>query len=146
MNGVRTTITTLAAAGLLSGGVGAAAAASATTAGATRPPAEHVPRTIHRAEVIYSGTTQGTARTVRGRQATRLITLFDALRPEPPGTVHCDLAGGPTITVTFRGAHHTWVATQSACTNVQVARDGKPLPTLLPTNAWTHATYRVVGR
>jgi hypothetical protein len=79
---------------------------------------------------------------VRGTAARHLITLFDALKLEPKDTVHCDIAGGPMTIVSFRGLHHTWKATQGACTNVQVTRDGKPLPTLLPSQAWANAVQK----
>jgi hypothetical protein len=82
---------------------------------------------------------------VKGTAATRLITLFDELKLEPKDTVHCDIAGGPMTVVTFRGLHHTWKATQGACTNVQVTRDGKPLPTLLPNQAWATAVRKQLG-
>jgi hypothetical protein len=85
------------------------------------------------------------ARLVRGAGATRLITLFNALTPEPRNTIHCDIAGGPTTIVSFQGAHHLWKATESACTDVQVTRDGNSLPTLLPSRAWRNTVSKYLG-
>lgn len=73
------------------------------------------------------------------KQDRHLIRVFDQLRREPRGTVHCDLAGGPTDTVRFTSRRHVWVAAQAACTNVRVTRDGRHLPTLLPDPAWEKA-------
>jgi hypothetical protein len=142
MNTARATVTAIAAAGLLTTVGVAAASASAVS----RPAAEHVPMSIHKAEVMYeSGSGAASAHEVRGAAATRLIRLFDALKPEPRNTIHCDIAGGPTTIVSFQGAHHLWKATESACTDVQVIRDGKGLPTLLPSKAWTTAVSNDLG-
>jgi hypothetical protein len=139
MNGSRTTATALVAIGLMTVSAGVAAASART---ATRPAAEHVPVSIHKAEVLYDGGSgAASAHLVKGARATRLITLFDALKREPLRTIHCDIAGGPMTIVTFQGANHVWKATEGACTNVVVTRDGKPLPTLLPSRAWAAAVH-----
>jgi hypothetical protein len=152
MSCIRTTTGLVA----LSTAVGCALAFSASAAGAaaqTRPAIEHVPVSIHDATVTYSSTSvgsnggegQGRAVPVHGAKATRLVKLFDGLKLEPRNTIHCDIAGGPTTTVSFQGAHHLWKATESACTDVQVTRDGKPLPTLLPSKAWSAAISKDLG-
>jgi hypothetical protein len=140
MNTARATVTAIATAGLLT----TSAVAGAWASAASRPSTEHVPTAIHTAEVLYDGGASGgaSAHLVKGGAATRLITLFNALKLEPRNTIHCDIAGGPTTIVSFKGAHHLWKATQSACTNVQVTRDGKGLPTLLATRAWTNAVRK----
>jgi hypothetical protein len=124
--------------------IAAAAFASAGSVDATaattppRPATEHVPLSVDQVRLSYSdrgnpGSDRRT--TVRGKKASELAKLFDSLKREPRGTVHCDIAGAPETTVTFRSAKHVWVR-QAACTNVTVTRDGKSLPTLLPTKKW----------
>lgn len=153
MSCIRTTTGLVA----LSTAVGCALAFSASAAGAaaqTRPAIEHVPVSIHDATVTYSSTSvgsnggegQGRAVPVHGAKATRLVKLFDGLKLEPRNTIHCDIAGGPETTVTFHGPHHTWIAREAACTNIEVTRDGKALPTLLPSTAWSKAVNADLGR
>jgi hypothetical protein len=78
-------------------------------------------------------------RVVTGRLAARLVREFNDLRVEPPSTIHCDAIGGTQTIVTFTTPRHTWVARQSACTNVEVSRDDLVLPTLLPSTSWGRA-------
>jgi hypothetical protein len=114
-----------------------------------RPAAEHVPFSVDQVRLSYTDRgNPGSDRraTVRGNKASELARLFDSLRREPRGTVHCDVAGGPQTTVTFRSAKHVWVARQAACTNVTVTRDGKALPTLLPTKRWDATVSADLGR
>ena len=143
MSGVRTTIGIGASASLLAL---AAGVSPALATGASRPASEHVPASVHKVEVLFQGTGQATARWKRGAKAAQLVELFNKLKREPRDTVHCDVAGGPQTTVTFKGAKHTWVATQSACTNVVVTRDGKGQPTLLPSKKWEAAISHDIGR
>lgn len=113
-----------------------------------RPKAEHVPDSVSHAKLHYSvfGTAANNETvTESGRKARRLVHEFDRLKVEPKDTVHCDLAGGPTTTVTFRDKAHTWVAREAACTDVMVTRDGKALPTLLPSTAWEKTVARDLG-
>lgn len=112
------------------------------TALSHRPKTEHVPLPVSKVTIHDTAATtakQATAVTLTVAQKKALTHDFDALRREPPGTIHCEIAGGPVETIRFVGKHHTWIARQAACTNVQVTRDGKPLPTLLPTSKWSKA-------
>jgi hypothetical protein len=112
---------------------------------ATRPHREHLPRSVAKATVGYHVLGQPSKNKSVKLGRTRLHRLardFNRLKVEPRGTIHCDIAGGPMTTVVFRTAHHKWVATQAACTNVMVTRDGKSLPTLLPSTAWSKALAR----
>ena len=152
---MRKLLTAIATTTALGASLVAAAGAQATTAhGTARPVTEHVPYAVHRVHLLYSSQTaapgtsrgHGTAATVHGAKATQLVDLFNALKREPRGTIHCQIAGGPQTTVTFYGPHHTWRATQGACTNIVVTRDGKALPTLLPTKAWTTTVNSDLGR
>jgi hypothetical protein len=93
-----------------------------------------------------SSSGSGSGATEKGKKAAQLVTLFDALKREPKDTIHCDIAGGPETTVTFHGPHHTWIAREAACTNIEVTRDGKALPTLLPSTAWSKAVNADLGR
>jgi hypothetical protein len=109
---------------------------------------EHVPHTVKSAYLAHRNepTKRPTRhRTVTGHPASTLAIAFDALRAEPRDTVQCDIAGGPSDTVTFRTAKHTWVARQSACTEVVVTRDGNSLPTLIATTKWEHDLEHYLG-
>jgi hypothetical protein len=113
-----------------------------------RPKQEHVPQSVHKADLTYRSEPTSPVsrrRTVTGNQATDLVKDFDALKRQPPHAVHCDVAGGPEQTVTFATSKHTWVATQSACTNVMVTRDGKALPTLIASQKWSNDLQRYLG-
>ncbi len=114
-----------------------------------RPPTEHIPLSIHRVQLVRRNLTGPPDRrkvTVTGQAATRLVRTFDAMKRQPRHYVHCLLVGGPETIVTFRSAAHTWVVTESACTNIVVTRDGKPLPTLLPGMAWERAVGHDLGK
>jgi hypothetical protein len=120
----------------------AGAASGAAAARSARPKTEHVPLPVSKVTIHYTDVaTPKQAKTAKLTTAQKraLTHDFDALHREPAGTVHCDLAGGPVDTIAFVGKHHTWVVKQAACTNVQVTRDGKNLPTLLPTSKWSKA-------
>lgn len=155
---MRRSLAALAVAVLIGAGCVGASVTSVAMAAAThhraRPAAEHVSGAVHRVTLRYIIETtspaesrgQGRTRTVSGTKATRLVKLFNALKREPKGYLHCALAGGPQTTVTFHGPHHTWVAKESACTNVLVSRDGKSLPTLLPSKTWTKTVNADLGR
>lgn len=130
----------------ISAGIGTASATAST-----RPAAEHVPSAIQNARIADTSTygSPGSPDKVvalHGAKAQELVRLFDALKLEPADTVHCMIAGGPQTTVTFHGTNHTWVATQGACTNIVVTRDGKSLPTLLPSKQWTATINRDLGK
>lgn len=139
MTSFRTTTSGLAVAGLMAASAGIAHAAGGTVG---RPAAEHVPSSIKSASVMQDSGSAASKRMVTGAKALRLVKLFDGLHREPSDIMHCDVAGGPTTVVSFYGAKHVWQATESACTNVQVTRDGKRLPTLLPSKAWTAAVAK----
>jgi hypothetical protein len=152
---MRRLMTVLATTAIAGGTVlGASAADGASFHSATRPASEHVSAAVHHVVLDYQSTTitptagsgQGTAVSLHGKKAAHLVTLFNALKREPKATIHCDIAGGPETTVTFHGPHHTWVAKQAACTDVEVTRDGKDLPTLLPSAAWSKAVDADLGR
>jgi hypothetical protein len=116
--------------------------------GTHRPKAEQVPTSVHRAQLAYRTepfNPPTRRRTVTGKQAKTLVTDFNSLRRQPKHYLTCDIAGGPQTTVTFRTPNHTWVATQSACTNIVVTRDGKALPTLLSSEKWENAVQRFLG-
>jgi hypothetical protein len=153
INGMRTVVGVAMAVSVLLGTAGVALAstdAPAQARTAPRPAVEHVPTSLHNAQLSYTTTSvyptePGKVVDVHGAKASRLITLFNALKREPADTIHCDIAGGPQTTVRFRGAKHTWVATEGACTNVLVTRDGKALPTLLPSTQWSNTVSRDLG-
>jgi hypothetical protein len=63
---------------------------------------------------------------------------------QPPHAVTCDVAGGPVETVSFRTPHHHWVAKESTCSGIQVTRDHKLLPTLVPSARWGRLVRRDV--
>jgi hypothetical protein len=117
-------------------------------AATTRPRQEHVPRTLHKAHLALRKEPGGRVtkrRTVTGKRGAALVKDFDALKRQPRGYAHCEIVGGPQDTVTFRTAKHTWVATESTCTNVVVSRDGNRLPTLLPGKKWSKAVQHYLG-
>ena len=114
-----------------------------------RPPTEHIPLSVHRVQLVRRNLTGPPDRrtvTVTGRAATRLVRTFDAMTRLPRHSAHCNVVGGPETIATFRSAAHTWVASESACTDVVVTRDGKPLPTLLPSTAWERAVEHDLGQ
>lgn len=127
---------------------------SARFAGALRrdfhalpPVAERVPRSVHRARVTYrkqSFSRVTKRRTVRGPRAAALVAAFDSLSVEPRHAVSCNVAGGPSQTVTFRTAQHRWTAMQTTCTGVEVARDHQRLATLSPDRRWDRAVRRAL--
>jgi hypothetical protein len=153
---MRRSITGLIGIAVLAGSTAAAAAPSYSVARA-RPAAEHVPASVHTVKLRYETTTltsptsstgSGKGATVHGKKAARLVRLFDALKPVPAGTVHCDLAGGPETTVTFHGRKHTWVTSEAGCSTggIAVARDGRSLPTLQPSKKWRTTVNHDLGR
>jgi hypothetical protein len=114
---------------------------------AMRPVAEWVPRSVHRARIAYrkqSFSRVTKRRTVRGSRAAALVTAFDRLPLQPRHVVSCNVAGGPSETVTFGTAHHHWTSMQSTCTGVEVARDHTKLPTLSPDQRWDRAVRRAL--
>jgi hypothetical protein len=113
-----------------------------------RPRSEHVPASVHKAEVSYRQTPSAPAtkrRTVRGAKARALVHTFDHLKREPNNYVICDIAGGPLETIVFRTATHDWTVEQSPCSEVQVKRDDKALPTLLSDAQWSKAVAAAIG-
>jgi hypothetical protein len=113
-----------------------------------RPGSEHVPFSVHRVRLARSDkpfNKKTERRTVTGKQAARLVRSFDAMKTQPETYLRCDLVGGPLTTVTFRTAKHTWVVSESACTNILVKRDGKRLPTLMANPSWDKAVQHDLG-
>jgi hypothetical protein len=113
-----------------------------------RPRSEHVPFSVHRVRLARSDkpfNKKSEHQIVTGKQATRLVRAFDAMKTQPTTYVRCDLVGGPLTTVTFRTAKHTWVVSESACTNILVTRDGKRLPTLIANPSWDKAIQHDLG-
>ena len=107
--------------------------------GSGRPAAEHIPHSVHDATIeSRPGPPSGDDQTVtvHGAKARHLVRIFDRLHVVPAGSVRCDIAGGPEKIVTFTGKSHTWVATEAACTDITVTRDGQHLPALLETPVW----------
>ncbi|HVV76598.1 MAG TPA: hypothetical protein VHC43_11230 [Mycobacteriales bacterium] len=126
----------------------AGASPAHTTAHAARPTAENVPTSVAHVRIAFrdlSDTSQNRTVVLHGRHARHLVALFDALKREPSGTVHCDAMSSSHTAVTFRGTTHKWVATEAICTNVPVTRDGKQEPTLLPSSAWDGALTHYIG-
>jgi hypothetical protein len=114
-----------------------------------RPAAEHVPTSLRKVHLARRNEPFGAVkkrRTVTGKRAAALVKSFDALRVEPRNAIHCNVAGGPEDIATFRTHSHTWVATESACSNIVVTRDGKDLPTLVGSKAWEKAEKHYLGR
>jgi hypothetical protein len=141
-------ITITTAAVLTAGGISVGAVAASPAAGTTaasrphRPVVEHVPLSVHHVRVVRrdrTGVSMTKQHTLNRKQARRLARAFDAMKTEPRGTVHCDIAGGPVTTVTFRTSAHIWRVREAACTNIVVTRDGKRLPTLLSNHRWEKA-------
>jgi hypothetical protein len=113
-----------------------------------KPASEVVPHSVHKArlarrEVPY--TKDAAYKTVTGKRAKALVAAFDRMKTEPTNSVHCDIAGGPEVLVTFRTAKHKWLVRQAACTDIVVTRDGKSLPTLISDTAWEHAVSHDLG-
>jgi hypothetical protein len=104
-----------------------------------RPHTEQVPASIDRAALTYQKQSFRPAtkhRVVHGRRAKTLARVFDRLKVQPPHAVSCNIAGGPVETVSFRAHHHHWIAQESTCSGIQVSRDHKLQPTLVPTAHW----------
>jgi hypothetical protein len=114
-----------------------------------RPYREHVPASVHTAHLMYKKSaikSKARRRTATGAKAAALVKSFDKLKLRPRNSVVCDIAGGPTTTVRFATKKHTWLVTQSVCNDIQVTRDGKPLPSLLPSRAWEKAVQAGLGK
>jgi hypothetical protein len=110
-----------------------------------RPSREHVPGSVHQARLSYRKEPfqpVSKRNTVTGHAAHSLVKAFNALAVEPPSRLQCQIAGGPSDSVTFRTKSHTWVAKESACSNVVVSRDGKALPTLIGSAKWERLVHR----
>ncbi|HEX3824482.1 MAG TPA: hypothetical protein VHV79_08455 [Mycobacteriales bacterium] len=110
-----------------------------------RPTREHVPTSLRTVELARRNQLAGPItrrRTVTGHSAAKLVETFDSLALVPRDAVHCNVAGGPQTIVRFRTKSHRWDATESACTNVVVTRDGKPLPTLIGSAKWERLVQR----
>lgn len=145
-----------AGAGAWAGVATASAAPMRSSVHAARPAAEHVSPKVHTVVLRHTSSTvitptsnsgSGSHAVVHGKKAKRLVTLFNHLKRAPADMVHCDLAGGPETTVTFRGHKHTWVARDAGCATggLAVTRDGKVLPTLTPSAKWTNTVNRYLG-
>jgi hypothetical protein len=110
-----------------------------------RPSRERVPGSVHHARLTYRKEPfqpVSKRNTVSGRTAASLVKAFNALTVEPASRLQCLIAGGPSDSVTFRTTSHTWVAKESACSNVVVSRDGKLLPTLIGSAKWERLVHR----
>jgi hypothetical protein len=110
-----------------------------------RPNREHVPTSLRTVQLAKRNQLTGPItrrRTVTGPQAAALVTAFNSLAVVPRDAVHCNVVGGPQTIVRFRSKSHRWVATESACTNVVVSRDGKALPTLIGNAKWERLVRR----
>jgi hypothetical protein len=117
--------------------------------GVLRPRAEDVPSSVDAARLAHRDSTTSPwadRHHVTGKTARDLVKSFNHLKVEPPNTAHCQIVGGPEDRVVFATSKHRWVVTEASCTDVQVHRDGKVLPTLLPSKAWTAAVDAGFGR
>lgn len=135
-------------AGTVIAGSAAVAAPRHDSAREARPAAENVPTSVNDVRIAFRDTSdasQNKTVVLHGPRGQHLIALFDALKPEPPGTVHCDAMSTSSTYVTFRGAVHTWVAHEAICTDLTVTRDGKSLPTLVESNKWNAALTHYIG-
>ena len=115
---------------------------------ATRPTAEHVPASVDHVRIAYrdsADASQNKTIDLHGNRADHIVNLFNALKREPPGTAHCLAIGTAQTRVIFNNSDHKWVASEAICTDVTVARDGKPLPTLIETKAWNDALTHYLG-
>ncbi|MBV9486814.1 MAG: hypothetical protein JO246_12235 [Frankiaceae bacterium] len=113
-----------------------------------RPRAEQVPASLRKARVAdRKDPTRAWAhrRTVSGRKAADLVKSFNHLDVEPPNSLICNAAGGPEQKVVFTTSAHRWLVIQAPCSEVQVQRDGKSLPTLLSDKAWAKALEAALG-
>ena len=136
--------------GALAGG--ALCGASVATAGPMRlrahPASEHVPAAVNYVRIAYRDSAnheQNRTVVLHGQRADRLIGVFNGLEREPRNAVHCLAMGTAGTTVTFRGPHHRWAATQMICTNLTVTRDGAGKPTLAPTAEWDKLLRHYLG-
>lgn len=130
------------------GCAGLAANPAQAASGASRPAAEHVPAAVDQVRIAYrdsANPSENKTVDLNGRKADHIIDLFNSLKPEAPGTAHCLVASTADTRVIFRGAHHKWVATEAVCTDLEVSRDGKALPTLVVTHAWDAALTHYLG-
>ncbi len=119
-----------------------------TSTAVAAPGAEHIPATVDRARIDYTDmqdASQNQHIRLHGKRAQHLVALFDDLKREPRRTAQCEIASSSKTTVTFRGPHHTWVATEAVCSNIGVTRDGEGERTLLPSKAWNAALARYLG-
>jgi hypothetical protein len=137
-------------AGALAGGaaVGTTAAVATPQRLSAHPASEHVPAAVNDVRISYRDSTDETQnRTVvlHGKRADQLIDIFNGLRRESRNTMHCLAMGTASTTVTFKGPHHKWAATQMICTGLTVTRDGAGRPTLVPTKEWTAVLTRYLG-
>ncbi|HVY08757.1 MAG TPA: hypothetical protein VHB18_01235 [Mycobacteriales bacterium] len=142
---MRRTATAIMGAALLAGSTIAVASAAPTRPSSMRPAAERVPSSVTHVRILYRDTADPGRNQTLYKQGHRLVVLFNALKREPKNYVHCDAVSTARTEVVFRGHGHKWVATEALCTDVQVTRDGKPLPTLIPSRAWDKALTRRLG-
>ncbi|HWB67362.1 MAG TPA: hypothetical protein VG708_11110 [Mycobacteriales bacterium] len=114
---------------------------------ADRPAKEHVPLSVRHVVVEKRGVDGASDRHVLGAKRRRhLVRRFDRLPVWPPNRVQCEIATTTEQVVTFRGRHHTWIATVDApCRGMTVSRDGDGLPMLVPTAGWDRAVGRILA-
>ncbi|HVT66085.1 MAG TPA: hypothetical protein VHD81_13105 [Mycobacteriales bacterium] len=145
---MRRSVTATMGAVVLAGAAATVAVPAHATARVARPSAEHVPAAVDHVRIAYrdsANPSQNKTVNLHGRRADHIIDLFDALKREPPDTAHCLIASTAETRVIFKGTHHRWVATEAICTDLEVARDGRSLPTLVVTKAWDAALTHYLG-
>lgn len=140
---MRRSVTALIAAIVAAGS--AAAIAAPTHSSGTRPAAERVPSSVNHVRILYRDSADPSQNQTLYKRGLRIVDLFNGLKREPRNYVHCDAVSTARTEVIFRGRGHKWVATEALCTNVRVTRDGKRLPTLIPSREWDKALTRRLG-
>jgi hypothetical protein len=106
-----------------------------------RPASEHVPTPVHTtivSRVRSEADKHPRQRTLHGKQARALVHDFNALLVSAPGTTSCGADYGQSDSVSFHSHGDVWVASRGACPEIAVVRDGKALPSLDSTAAFSH--------
>jgi hypothetical protein len=118
----------------------------------TRAAIEDVPSNADRVTVITRRTTGAPdagqilgRTTLTGAAAQGLVHDFNALTVQPPGEHFSCPMSFVTQTAIFRSGTHQWVATAGVCVGIGVNLNGRQLPTLDSSAAFTHDLRSAFG-
>jgi hypothetical protein len=106
-----------------------------------RPASEHVPTPVDTtivSRVRSDNDKHPRQRTLHGKLAHALRRDVNALPASAPGATSCGADVGQSDSVSFHAGGNVWVASTGACPGVAVVRDGKALPQLDSTKAFSH--------